>query len=377
MEIIINKKDFLQALHTAHSIIEKRNVIDELANVKLSAINGDLIVGATDIDLYLNQKITAEILKEGVTTVTSNLMLDIVKKISDETIKLRQNPGATKLEVITNNAKFNLVTLKADKFPSMEKLTDDSNFTVKAKNLSKLLDYTSYAASKEETRYNLNGIFIEQIEGVICAAATDGHRLSCAKTNSINHLGQFEFILPKKAAAELQKILKQVDGDTEVKLIFDQSLIRVTLLNYDFLSKLIDATFPDYKNFIPTENDNILQINTRLFEYAVERMASVTSGQFRTIKLNLEADCIIINANGENTGEAHEKIPFNDDKNEFAKYEGNPLKISLNPKYISDTLSRIDLNNITVKFNNTPGPVMLEANQDGIEASFVIMPMKV
>ena len=88
LEIVVQTKDLVHALSFASSVVEKRNVMQELSNIKLLSSNGILEIGATDMDLYLNQNIGAEVISEGETTVSTQTLSDVVRKISDTEIRL-------------------------------------------------------------------------------------------------------------------------------------------------------------------------------------------------------------------------------------------------------------------------------------------------
>ena len=159
-EIIVQTKDLQHVLGFANSVVEKRNVTDALNNIKLTAKNNFLEIGATDVDLYLNQSIGAEVIKEGSTTVSTKTLFDIIKRISDEEIKLVQVQGSDKLELIGKKCKFELLTLPAHQFPAMEDISSEKSVTLPCKEFARMLEYTSFAMSNEETRYNLYGLYI-------------------------------------------------------------------------------------------------------------------------------------------------------------------------------------------------------------------------
>jgi len=103
LEILVQTKDLVHALSFANSIVEKRNVLQELNNIKLVAKSGILEIGATDMDLYLNQEIGAEVLCMGETTVSTQILSDIVRKIPDAKIKIRQVSDSNKIEITGAN----------------------------------------------------------------------------------------------------------------------------------------------------------------------------------------------------------------------------------------------------------------------------------
>jgi len=160
LEITVQTKELAYVLSFATSVVEKRNVISELSNVKLVARDGILEIGATDLDLYLNQTIGAEVKKEGQSTVSTQILSEIVRKIPDKEIILKQDAGSEHLHVIGNSCKFDLLTLPASNFPQMEDLDAEVSLKINCEEFARIVEYTSFAMSNEETRYNLNGIYL-------------------------------------------------------------------------------------------------------------------------------------------------------------------------------------------------------------------------
>ena len=160
LEILVQTKDLVHALSFANSIVEKRNVLQELNNIKLVAKSGILEIGATDMDLYLNQEIGAEVLCMGETTVSTQILSDIVRKIPDAKIKIRQVSDSNKIEITGANCRFELLTLPTVAFPAMEDIDSSVSLRILSSELSKIIEYTNFSMSTEETRYNFNGIYM-------------------------------------------------------------------------------------------------------------------------------------------------------------------------------------------------------------------------
>ncbi len=384
IKFTIERKAFVQALNFSLGIIEKRNVINELNNIKLSLAGNMLNIGATDIDLYLNQNIGAEVIKEGVITVCAQTLKDVVQNMSDETISLHYNPEIDRLKVTAKNCKFDLVTLPAQRFPIMEKVDSDIVVEISSNDFITLLDYTKFAMSKEETRYTLNGVYLHSNEGDLCAAATDCHRLSFASVKLSEAISDnFGAIVPRKTVNEVLRMIKDSKAlDRSVKLSFGQGRIKFEFDNVILVSKIIDGKFPDYENFIPEDNSCKLIISNALISSSINRVAAITSGLSKAIKISFDntKSLVAIDAAGEARGIANEVIEFSDDKKSYCHYSGDDIISGFNPDYIQDVLSAVSSHGnsdlVEMHFQDSTSPLLIKKN-DGSRDCFVIMPVKV
>ena len=221
LDITLETKELAHALSFANSVVEKRNVIAELSNIKLSVKANLLEIIATDMDLHLSQTIGVQVRAEGAITVSTQMLSEIIRKISDKEINLKQAEESDQLEIIGAKCHFSLLTLPVDQFPSMEEIKADSVLKILARDFARIIDYTCFSMSNEETRYNLNGLYIHVKDNGLFAASTDGHRLSIAGVDLGQEAKDFGIILPKKAVQEILKIVKDpknIQGNVEIQL---------------------------------------------------------------------------------------------------------------------------------------------------------------
>jgi DNA polymerase-3 subunit beta len=378
LEIVVQTKDLAHALTFASSVVEKRNVLLELSNIKLHAKGNLLEIGATDMDLYLNQEIGAEVISEGSTTVSTQMLSEIVRKIPDSQIKIKQGEDSDQLEVIGANCRFQLLTLQATQFPQMEDVDSEVALTISCQEFARIVEYTNFAMSNEETRYNLNGIYLHIKDNKeFCSAATDGHRLSISSSPVENLHSDFGVIVPKKTVHELLKIVKDsknITGDLNISL--GTNKVKFTCNNIILISKLIDGTFPEYAAFIPADNQNKLTVNTKLLASAIDRVATVTVDKFRAIKIIINGTSLQITASGEAKGAASENLNFSEEENEYCSFNGTDITIGFNPKYISDVLGALKEQRVNLYLSDASSPVLIKTDKYPGD-SFVVMPVKV
>ena len=94
-------------------------------------------------------------------------------------------------------------------------------------------------------------------------------------------------IVPRKTVLEVVKLIEGDDGEVEVSL--SSSKIRFSVGNLVLTSKLIDGTFPDYERVIPRHNDKVLEVDTKTFVDAVDRVSTISMEKGRAVKLNISA----------------------------------------------------------------------------------------
>lgn len=376
LSFIIETKELMHALTFANSVVEKRNVTTELSHVKMVVADNNLELIATDMDLYLSQNIGAQVLKEGQITVSTQTLTDIVRKIPDKEIKFILNEE--QLEISGKNCQFNLLTLPVEKFPNIELNDFELALKLASVEFARLIDSTQFSMSTEETRYNLNGIYLHIKNNKLWAASTDGHRLSVSST-PLDHQTNKEFgvILPRKTVQEIAKIVKdQKNAQQDIEIMLGTNKIKFVCNGLFMISKLIDGTFPEYESFIPVDNQNRLVMDTKLLASAIDRVATITVDKFRAIKLNITTNGIEITASGEAKGAAKEFIFYSSKPDELCEFKGNELAIGFNPKYLIDVLNSIKHPQVELELNDSSSPAVIKALSN-LEDKFVVMPVKV
>lgn len=370
----IERAALLKALAHVQSVVEKRNTIAILANVKLEVFDNTLSLTATDMDIAVTETIDATTSQEGALTVPAHTLYDIVRKLPDGSeLEIKGDAsGNGKVQINSGSCKFSLSCLPVNEFPVMDKGNMQHNFVLSSPELFALIDKTKFAISTEETRYYLNGIYlhVRKVEGeaaVLCAVATDGHRL--AKVESELPAGAADMpgvIIPRKTIMELRKFLEEAESDIEISVSETKACFAFS--NAVLLTKLIDGTFPDYDRVIPYDNDKILQINASAFARAVDRVSTVSSDKTRAIKLETQKNCVILSAVSEENGTAKEEIE--------ASYDDDSIEIGFNSKYILDMLSGFEGDEVKLTISDNAAPALVRDGDDEA-ALYVIMPMRI
>jgi len=371
MEFTINRDIFLKSLGHAYGIIEKKTTLPILSNILIEAKNSKIKITATDLDIIYSEEVQIEeLIKEGLTTTSANILYDILRKLeSNSKVKLSLK-DKNKLQLVSGNSKFNLLCLPADDFPISDEDIKKRPFEVSSQKLLKLLNKTKISISNDETRHYLNGIYLHNANlenrSFLIGVATDSHRLSSSSLE-IEPGTEFEsIILPKKTIFQLVSLLEQIT--TAVKISNNKSKIKFEMDSGILISKVIDGRFPDYSKVVPKDNDKVLQIKLNEFKNSIERVTTVSSDRKEGLKMHISKDFLQLSVNSPNSGEGTENIK--------AQFNSENMNISFNSRYLIDIASQIESDSIVINLKDMGSPVLIKDMSD--KNSFhVVMPMKI
>lgn len=372
MKVTVERAALLKSLGHVHRVVERRNTIPILSNVLLRAENGELQLKATDLDLEVTESVLANVETPGATTVPAHVLYDIVRKLQDGSqISLDGSSETGQLALKAGRSRFTLQTLPDSDFPDLAPGEMPHRFSLKASDFKRLIDKTQFAISTEETRYYLNGIYLHAMETdtgpALRAVATDGHRLARVEVACpAGAVGMPGIIVPRKAVAEIQKLLDGLDADISVEL--SPTKIRVTAGAVVLTSKLIDGTFPDYQRVIPAGNDKRLTVERAQFSAAVDRVSTISSERGRAVKLSLVEGRLTLSVTNPDSGSAVEEIEVD--------YDSTPLDVGFNARYLLDITSQLDGDTALFKLADPGSPTLIQ-DREGASALYVLMPMRV
>ncbi|MGE5502926.1 MAG: DNA polymerase III subunit beta [Actinomycetota bacterium] len=372
MKLTIERAALLKSLAHVQSVVERRNTIPILSNVKLEGRQGTLSLNATDMDLDIVETVAADVVRPGATTAPAHTFYEIVRKLPEGSqVEIDYSGDDGQLTLRSGRSKFSLACLPVEDFPVLSGGDLPYSFALTVSELKTLIDRTRFAISTEETRYYLNGIYLHAATTpngeALRAVATDGHRLARVEvTLPDGAAGMPGVIVPRKTVAEVRKLIDETDGEVTVSL--SDTKLRFAFGDAVLTSKLIDGTFPDYERVIPADNDKILDIDCKQFASAVDRVSAISTEKSRAIKLALEKGTLTLSASSPENGSAVEELE--------AQYEAGPLEIGFNSRYLLDILGQVEGGQARFAMADAASPTVVRDVSEG-GAIYVLMPMRV
>jgi DNA polymerase-3 subunit beta len=372
MEFSIAKEVLLKGLAKTQSIIEKKNTLPILSNVLIEAKGDGIEILATDLEVGIKGKYEADLKSEGSITVGAKKLFEIVRELPNEKIEIKATDNNW-LEIACGNARFKIVGLSSEDFPILQDYEDEQFHTLPAALLSEMIEKVQHAVSLDETRYYLNGVFMQTVEKdegrFLRMVATDGHRLALMD-RELPEGCSLEFadgcIIPRKGINELRKALSEFDD--EAKICFKDKNLIVRGEGIQFVIRLIDDDFPEYSQVIPSNNDKKMSCSRDQLFGSLRRVSLVSTDLSKGVKFSAGKKKLEISSSNPDLGEAHEEM--------VVGYDDTEMSIGFNAKYFLDILNVIKDDDVVIELADELSPGMIKVPSDpGFTA--VIMPMRI
>ncbi len=375
MELKIGAQELTKALARSQGIVEKKSTMPILSHVLLEARKGaELHVSATDLDLSVSSEHRCEVLDDGALAVTAKHLYEIARTLPEADVTLKRASN-NYLEVKSGPSEFRIVGLPAEDFPALPKFEKVPFVRVDPTEILDMIERTQFAVSSDETRYNLNGVLFEPSTDAVRMVATDGHRLSLTERKLPGDFGlKRGVILPKKGLQELRKLLSEAaesgEEKPEAQLGFVENNAIFRRPGVVLAMRLIEGTFPDYRQVIPKAGEKILKLGRQRFLETLRRISLLSTDKAHAVKLDLTKGVLTVLSQNPDLGDAKEEVPV--------EYQGEPLKIGFNARYLVDVLQALKGDDVALELADdlSPGVLRGTGEQDkGFTA--VVMPMRI
>jgi DNA polymerase-3 subunit beta len=373
MKFTIAKSELQRGLARIQSIVEKRNTMPILANVHLEARMGEkdgvLELAATDLEVGIRSVHPADVKKPGRVTASAKKLYEILRELPDEPVQIESTPNSY-VSLRCARASFDLAGNAAEEYPALPTLSTVKTVSVPGVVLGQMIERTMYAASADETRYNLNGVFVEYLTDgdKIRMVATDGHRLAYVDRPlgvPLESLGR-GVIIPRKGLAEFKRLVDEEDAD-EIELGFEGNSALVRKRGVTLSMRLIEGEFPNYRQVIPKPGQHQLVMPTEPLVQALRRVIVIAAERSRAVKLELSTGLMRLTSNNPDLGEAREELDVD--------YAGEDLAIAFNARYLLDALSFLGAKEVRLGFQDAVSPAQV-APADDADSLAVVMPMR-
>ena len=348
MKLSIQTNVLRDAINKVLSVVDKKNSRPILTNCLIRSQGQNLELIATDLEVSAKIILKAKIEKEGSFCINSKNISDILRELPNEELFLNVDNNNL-LNLNCKSINYSLLITSADEFPQLNFQNQSSEFRLKTKQISHIINKTQHAISSDETRLYLNGIYFQLNDSKLRSVAIDGHRLALLDTHEF--IGDNKFlvdgvIIPRKGINELKKIADTYPED-DVSISLDDSFMFVNARNEYYLSiRLIAREYPKYQTVIPSKTTNRFHIDRNAILNAVKRVKILSNEKTNGIKLNIAPGLLTISTNHPALGQANETLPI--------VYEGKATEIGFNAKYLIESLSVLNETDVTIKADDLP-----------------------
>jgi DNA polymerase-3 subunit beta len=376
MEFRIERKNFLKGLAMVQTIVERRSTIPILSNILVQTDQNGITLTATDLETATRATFPASVDAEGQVSVPARKLFEIVRELPEAEIRVtkKENNWVT---LTCEKSAFNLVGINPEEFPPLPQFKEEDLHPFPTKDLREMIDRTAFAASTEESRYNLNGVFLKRIEidgqPALRMVATDGHRLSLVDRIGLEFSSLEEgVIIPRKGLLEIKRLIgdggqKEEEGEGLVYLSLSENNLVAKKDGMIVLTRLIEGEFPDYESVIPKDNDKTISLLRDQFTACLKRISTMASEKGEGLVFQIQKGSMAVSSSSQDFGDAKEDIEVD--------YGGEDLSVGFNGRYLLDALGIMETDQVLfeLKDNATAG-ILRPVGREGHLC--LVMPMK-
>ena len=364
MEIEVSQEKLAKALNNVSRIAVGKVTLPVLNNVLIRVSDKKVSLVTTNLDMAIVDYLPVSNSSDGVTTVPARLLAEFVSNLpKGETIKIVSD--GSRVTISDGKYSSTINSTPADDFPELPEINEENAvvFKMGVDEFKNGVSSVMIASSNDLTRPALTGVYFNTYNNLLAVAATDGYRL--AEKKLIKDVqSEIKVIVP---TTSLQEVMRAIGDDMEeVEISFNDDLVRFRLGEVEIISKLIDASFPDYQRLIPKDNNIKLELKrdelVRVTKLAALFARSVSGSIVcETKKPNTFSVKAIASEIGENDSVIETPV----------EEEG---KVNLNSRFLSDSLSALSEKEIVFEFSNHVAPIVLR-NKKNQDYTHIVMPL--
>lgn len=350
MKFIVSSSLLLKQLQAISGVLSTNNTLPILDNFLFELIDSKVSISASDLETTMTSQIGVDMSEgEGSVAIPAKILLDTLKTFSDVPVTIDIDPENFGVSLTAGEGKYRLAGQDGQEFPQVPPIENASHFTMESDVLFHAITKTIFAASTDDLRPVMAGVYCELSPDHATFVATDAHKLVRYRRTDIKTNENASFILPKKPLNQLKHILVQDDLPVEVE--FSETNARFVFKNITLTCRMIDGRYPNYSAVIPANNPNKLTIERVPFLNAIRRVSIFSNQTTYQVKFKIAGSELVLSAEDlDYSNEAHERLNCH--------YDGLDMEIGFNSKFLLEMLNNLETEQVLLS--------MSESNRAGL-----------
>jgi DNA polymerase III subunit beta len=370
MKFIVSSNLLLKQLQSISGVLSTNNTLPILDNFLFELSDNELKVSASDLETTMVARLNVDMAEsEGIVAIPAKLLLDTLKTFSDIPVTIEVDKANYGITLIAGEGKYRLAGQDGEEYPRPAAIEGAASLKIESDILHNAISKTIFAASNDELRPAMTGVFCELSTENITFVATDAHKLVRYRRNDIQADENVSFILPKKPLNQLKNILGTDDAPVEID--YNEKNARFVFKNISMICRLIDGKYPNYSAVIPLENPNKLTLDRSPFLNALRRVSLFSNQTTYQVKFKIAGTELHLTAEDlDYSNEARERLSCH--------YEGNDMEIGFNSKFMSEMLHNLETDQVVLEMSepNRAGLILpLDDKNKDEDILMLVMPV--
>lgn len=343
MKFIVSSSLLLKQLQSISGVLTTNNTLPILDNFLFVLADSEINISASDMETTMTARINVDMAEgEGKVAIPAKILLDTLKTFSDIPVSFDIESETFGVSLSAGDGKYRLAGQNGDEYPQLPEIHDSVKLSINSPILHSAITKTIFAASNDDLRPVMAGIFCQISDEGTTFVATDAHKLVRYHRKDLTSEETSSFILPKKALNQLRHIL--VHDEIPVEVEYDKTNARFVFKNLTLTCRLIEGRYPNYSAVIPTTNPNKMTVDRIPFLNAIKRVSIFSNQTTYQVRFKIAGTELTLMAEDlDYANEAKERLTCH--------YDGNDLEIGFNSKFMVEMLNNLDTEQVLLEMS--------------------------
>lgn len=377
MKLSCTRENLHQGLSITSHLMTKNVNLPILQNVLVKAEGGTIKFTATNLEIAVNCQVRGKVDEPGEYTIPSKLFFDYVSLLPNETVLLEVIDDD--VDIACGAYKTKIKGLPSSEFPLIPNVQCNRSYQIPVDDFKKALSQVLFSVTTNESRPELTGVYAKfspgETESILTLASTDSYRLSEKSLPLVTKIEQEdEIILPARTLTEVNRILSvfkdSVDSPSTITLQLSDNQAVFTYGSVELISRIIEGTYPDYRQIIPSQFQTEAILDREDFIKSVKTASLFSrSGLFDvTLEFDPEQNSLFVKAVDANRGKNTTTCQ--------ADVTGQNNSVTVNFKYLLDGLNAIKSQQVLFQMIDASNPCLVTPKDSSDAYQYIVMPIR-
>lgn len=367
MKFSVSSTDLLKHLQVASGALGSNPVLPILEDFLFTVEQNKLTISASDSETSITTHMDVQSDEDFTVAIPAKILLETLKALPQQPVTFTVNADNFGVEITSSYGKYRLAGENGADYPNLPEADTEDSVKINSQYLLEGIAKTVFATSTDDLRPAMTGVYFQIDFNKLILVATDAHKLVKYTTHQLAGEVATSFIIPKKALNLLKNALPATD---QVVISFDKTNAFFAFGQTKLVCRLIDARYPDYNAVIPIDNPNKLTANRADLQNSLKRIAIYANKTTNQVVLDMNDKSLTISAQDlDFSNEATEQMTCN--------YEGTPMKIAFNAKFMVEMLGVLDSDEVSVDLSTPSRAGILTPVEESPDREILMLVMPV
>ncbi|MDR1519672.1 MAG: DNA polymerase III subunit beta [Planctomycetota bacterium] len=360
MEFSIEKQAFSEALSQICGVVPERCARLILQNLMLT-LNPDDTITLAGTDLEIGLKITLAVKQArdaGAILLPASRLNALVKGSLANELRLAAENNLA--EISAKHGRFQLPGMETADYPAIPEIKDDGAIFIHGDDFADAVQKTVFATAKGDTRYTLNGIYMNIDGDAAEFVASDTNRLSYLKkaVRNPDH-AKSGGILITKGMTTLARLAADSDA---LQIKFTENAMLAKTANAEIVIHLVEGIFPRYAEVIPPKSETSFTVGREELLLSLQSAGIMSPEEVKGVLFSLSPGRLDLSTSSDH-GEADIGLD--------AELSGPEISIKFNYLFLIDVLKNLSDDKVVIQYTDGDKPVRIDSG----DFMYVLMPI--